>query len=182
MSISGDLLGIVTYITGVPFSFSADGFGLTAASAVLGAGIGLAQNYTFTPTAITVAMTPEWGGTPQVGVLGSTLSFTEPVGWTGATTLTAVYGLRGTLATQTRLSGNVDLSGNTAALGNFVTIVDQGSNALVNFDPTGHSGGTTIAVLQGSGATVTGLAALIAQGAIRMTCAPGRLRLKIVRP
>jgi hypothetical protein len=53
-------------------------------------------------------------------------------------------------------------------LGNYVTIVDQGANALVNFDPTGHGGGGTIAVLQGLGSTVTSLQTLITDNAIRI--------------
>jgi len=66
-------------------------------------------------------------------------------------------------------AANIDLSGDIAALGNYVTVVDQGANALVNFDPTGHGGGNTVAVLQGLGSTVTGLGTLIADNAIRIT-------------
>ena len=65
-------------------------------------------------------------------------------------------------------AASINLNGNVAALGNYVTIVDQGANALVNFDPTGHGGGGTIAVLQGLGSTVTGLGTLIADNAIRI--------------
>jgi uncharacterized repeat protein (TIGR03803 family) len=63
---------------------------------------------------------------------------------------------------------NIDLTGDIAALGNYVTIADQGANALVNFDPTGHGGGSTVAVLQGLGSTVTGLGTLISDNAIRI--------------
>ena len=63
----------------------------------------------------------------------------------------------------------IDLAGGIAALGNYVTVVDQGANALVNFDPTGHGGGGTIASLLGLGSTVTGLGTLIADNAIRIT-------------
>ena len=66
-------------------------------------------------------------------------------------------------------AANINLNGNVAALGNYVTIADQGANALVNFDPTGHGGGSTVAVLQGLGSTVTGLGTLIADNAIRIT-------------
>jgi hypothetical protein len=63
---------------------------------------------------------------------------------------------------------SINLNGNVAALGNYVTIADQGANALVNFDPTGHGGGGTIAVLQGLGSTVTSLGALVTDNAIRI--------------
>lgn len=64
----------------------------------------------------------------------------------------------------------LDLTGNMAALGHYLMVVDQGSNALLNCDPSGQGGGGgTVAVLKGLGATVTGLDTLLAQGAIRMT-------------
>ena len=63
---------------------------------------------------------------------------------------------------------NVDLTGDLPALSNYLTVVDQGSNALLNCDPTGHGGGSTVAVLQGLGATVTGLDSLSTLGAIRI--------------
>jgi hypothetical protein len=53
-------------------------------------------------------------------------------------------------------------------LGNYVTIAGQGADALVNFDPTGHGGGGTVAVLQGLGSVVTSLDSLVAQGAVRI--------------
>jgi hypothetical protein len=62
---------------------------------------------------------------------------------------------------------NINLNGSVAALGNYLTIIDQNANALVEFDPTGHAGGSTVAVLHGLGSVVTGLNTLIAQGAIR---------------
>ena len=66
-------------------------------------------------------------------------------------------------------AANIDLSGNLSALGNYLTVTDQGADALVSFDPSGHGGGGTVAVLHGLGASVGGLDALIAKGAIRMT-------------
>jgi hypothetical protein len=63
---------------------------------------------------------------------------------------------------------NVDLDGNTAVLGNFLAVVDQGADALVNFDPAGHSGGGTVAVLLGVGNAVTSLGGLVADGAVRI--------------
>ena len=64
---------------------------------------------------------------------------------------------------------NIDLNGNIAALGNYLTIADQGADALVRFAPNGQSGGTTVAVLRGSGSVVTSLDSLISQGAIRIS-------------
>ena len=59
---------------------------------------------------------------------------------------------------------NVNLNGSITGLSNYLTVTDQGPNALLSFDPTGHGGGSTIAVLLGLGSTVTGLNTLIADG------------------
>jgi hypothetical protein len=61
---------------------------------------------------------------------------------------------------------NVSLNGDIAALNNYVAISNVGSDALVGFDPTGHGGGTTVAVLQGLGNS--SMDALVARGAIRI--------------
>ena len=61
------------------------------------------------------------------------------------------------------------LSGDVAALSGYVTIADQGNDALVRFDPIGQGGGATVAVLRGLGASVTGLDTLTANGAIRIS-------------
>lgn len=74
-----------------------------------------------------------------------------------------------TLDLRSLLSGTgLDLSGDSAALSNYLTVVDQGTNALLRFDPLGHGGGATVAVFRGDGATVTGLSALVADRAIRI--------------
>jgi hypothetical protein len=62
-------------------------------------------------------------------------------------------------------AANIDLNGDVAALGNYLTVANQGSDALVSFDPAGHGAGSAVALLQGLGGT--GLDTLIAQGAIR---------------
>ncbi len=62
---------------------------------------------------------------------------------------------------------NIDLNGSATALGNYVTIAVQGGNALINFDPTGHGRGGTVAVLQGLGSVVTGFNTLGAELTIR---------------
>jgi hypothetical protein len=63
---------------------------------------------------------------------------------------------------------NVGLNGGIATLGNYLSITDQGTNALLNFDPTGHGGGSTLATLLSLRVAVTGLNTLIADGAIRI--------------
>jgi hypothetical protein len=66
-------------------------------------------------------------------------------------------------------AAGVNLNGDVVALGSYVTITDQAGDALLNFDSTGHGGGSTVAVLQGAGSTITGLDTLVAQGAVRLT-------------
>jgi V8-like Glu-specific endopeptidase len=61
----------------------------------------------------------------------------------------------------------VNLNGDIAALSNYLTVTDVGSDALLNFDPSGQGGGSTAVVLQGLGSAVTGLNTLIAHGAIQ---------------
>ena len=61
----------------------------------------------------------------------------------------------------------VNLNGDIAALSNYLTVTDVGSDALLNFDPSGQGGGGTAVVLQGLGGAVTGLNTLIAHGAIQ---------------
>jgi hypothetical protein len=48
----------------------------------------------------------------------------------------------------------------------YVTIVDQGANAALLFDPSGHGGGTAVAMLLNLGATVTNLGVLTSHDAI----------------
>ena len=64
---------------------------------------------------------------------------------------------------------NVDLNGNIAALANFLTIADQGADALLQFTANTQSAATTVAVLRGAGGVITSLDTLITQGAIRVT-------------
>jgi hypothetical protein len=62
---------------------------------------------------------------------------------------------------------SINLNDSAAALGNYLNVTGQNANAVVKFDPTGHAGGSTVAVSRGIGSTVTGLDTLITQGAIR---------------
>jgi hypothetical protein len=64
-------------------------------------------------------------------------------------------------------TANIDLGSDMAVLGNYVTVADQGTDAVVGFDPAGHGGGGAVAVLSGLGGT-GGLDALIAHGAVRI--------------
>ena len=59
---------------------------------------------------------------------------------------------------------NIDLNGNIAALSDYLTIVDQGNDALVRFAANGQGGGATVAILRGLGNVVTNLDTAIAQG------------------
>jgi V8-like Glu-specific endopeptidase len=65
-------------------------------------------------------------------------------------------------------AANIDLYGAVTGLGRYLGIIDQGNDAFLVFDPNGRGAGSTVAVLQGSGGTVTDLHGLIARGAIRV--------------
>jgi hypothetical protein len=62
----------------------------------------------------------------------------------------------------------INLSGNIATLSNYLTITDQGADALFSFKPTGSGGGSGVAMLHGLGSTVTNVATLVADNAIRI--------------
>jgi hypothetical protein len=46
------------------------------------------------------------------------------------------------------------------------TVSDQGANATLLFDPSGHGGGSVVAILDNLGSTATNLAALTNHGAL----------------
>jgi hypothetical protein len=62
---------------------------------------------------------------------------------------------------------NISLGGDMAALSNYFTVTDRGPDALLDFDPAGHDGNSTVAVLRGLGGAGVGLDMLIAHGSIR---------------
>jgi hypothetical protein len=68
---------------------------------------------------------------------------------------------------------NVDLAVEHGASAGYFTILDQGTDAMLRFDPAGHGGGGTIAVLQGLGSAITTVndlaGATRTQGAILLT-------------
>lgn len=76
---------------------------------------------------------------------------------------TDVLDLRSLLA-GTGLGLNVGV----ADLSGYLSVAEQGSDAVLRFDRSGLGGGGTVAVLQGLGGTVSGLESLIAVGAIRI--------------
>ena len=67
------------------------------------------------------------------------------------------------LVTGTGLKLTTDVS----ALSNYLTVVDQGADAFLQFDPTGQGGGSTVAVLHGLGATIASLDTMLSRGAIQ---------------
>jgi hypothetical protein len=76
----------------------------------------------------------------------------------------------GVLDLRSLLSGTgVNLTDYGSALNNYLTVVDQGTDAHLLFDPTGLGGGSTVAVLKGLSVSVTGLQTLIADGAIKVS-------------
>jgi hypothetical protein len=61
---------------------------------------------------------------------------------------------------------NVDLAVASAHLASYVTVSDQGANAALLFDPSGHGRGSVVAILDNLGSTVTNLTALTNHGAL----------------
>ena len=73
-----------------------------------------------------------------------------------------------TLDVRTLLAeANVDLHADVAGIAGYLAVTDQGSNALVRYDPTGHGGGGTVAVLHGV-ENIAELNTLFTQGAARI--------------
>jgi hypothetical protein len=56
-----------------------------------------------------------------------------------------------------------------ANIGAYLTVADQGANADVLFDPSGHHGGSLVAMLDNLGSTVTSLADLTLHGALKFS-------------
>ena len=63
---------------------------------------------------------------------------------------------------------NIDLTGGIAELSHYVTLIDQGMDALIGFTAPEQNSGLPVAVLRGAGNSVTGLDTLIAHGAVRI--------------
>jgi hypothetical protein len=160
---------VLTGVDGVSLNDASVTAGMGATTAFLLANGHAAASATFDPITISLS-----NSVIDPGPGGHTISFLE-----GASADTLVLHANGedlisgfdpgsdVLDLSSLLSeANVSLNGDIAALNNYVAISNVGADALVGFDPTGHGGGTTVAVLQGLGNS--SLDALIARGAIRI--------------
>jgi hypothetical protein len=78
------------------------------ASLALSAGVGLAQQFTFVPTAVMADITAPWGEEEDVR-LGQDATFTVPTTWTQSIDLTTKYVLDGDLVSQAGIVGHLDL-------------------------------------------------------------------------
>lgn len=93
----------------VPFPSGSIGpLNYSIASLTLGAGVGLAQQFSFVPTAVMADITAPWGETDDVE-LGQDATFTVPDAWTGPIDLTTKYMLDGNLVSQAGIVGHFDL-------------------------------------------------------------------------
>ena len=84
--------------------------------------LAIGEQTTFTPTALDLTLTPNFGGLPETKPVGSSFVFKVPSGWDKPVVLTPSYSLAGTLTTQYGLAGSAEfdlsaLSLQVAALG-----------------------------------------------------------------
>jgi hypothetical protein len=64
---------------------------------------------------------------------------------------------------------NLDLAAVSASIGAYVTVSDQGTNADLLFDPSGHGGGGVVAILDNLGSAVASLPDLTNRGALKFS-------------
>ena len=64
---------------------------------------------------------------------------------------------------------NLDLATVSAHIGDYLTVADQGSNADLLFDPSGHGGGSVVASLDNLGSAITSLADMTHHDALKLT-------------
>jgi hypothetical protein len=64
---------------------------------------------------------------------------------------------------------HIDLATVSANVGAYVTVSDQGANADLLFDPTGHGGGSVVATLDNMASAITSLADMTGDGALRFS-------------
>ncbi|GEM_PF-6274753 len=127
-SVSVDLIKLIGDLIGPEFpslsgSFLGGAVSYDIASAVLHAGIAIAQQFTFVPTAVVAIITTPWGDAAEVA-LGQGATFTVPTGWTDPVALTTTYSITGNLVSNSGLTGSADLdvsllSGHADVLGSF---------------------------------------------------------------
>lgn len=107
-----DLLQLVSeLIFGPEVPFPSGNIGplqYSLASLTLSAGVGLAQQFTFVPTAVMADITAPWGESEDVK-LGQDATFTVPDSWTGPIDLTTSYSLEGNLVSQAGIIGQLNL-------------------------------------------------------------------------
>ena len=61
---------------------------------------------------------------------------------------------------------HLDLTNVSANLEAYVTVSDQGANAALFFDPSGHGGGSVVAILDNLGSAITNLAGVTSHGGL----------------
>jgi hypothetical protein len=61
---------------------------------------------------------------------------------------------------------HLDLATVSANLASYVTVSDEGTNAALFFDPSGHGGGSAVAILDNLGSAITNLAGMTSHGAL----------------
>jgi hypothetical protein len=113
ISATGDVLDLVPTTLPLSKSVTVPTFGklsYTLAEADLTAGLQLAQQFVFQPTAIDVTVT--FDGKKETGQLGSSFTFTAPTSLKGSAPLSVTYSLVGNLESEIGYVGNVTLTVN----------------------------------------------------------------------
>jgi hypothetical protein len=64
---------------------------------------------------------------------------------------------------------HLDLTTVAANIGSYVTVSDQGTNADLLFDPSGHGRGSMVAILDNLGGAITNLADMTSHGALKFS-------------
>jgi hypothetical protein len=64
---------------------------------------------------------------------------------------------------------HLDLATVSANIADYATVVDQGTSADLLFDPSGHGGGSVVAILDNLGSAITGLADMTSHGALPLS-------------
>ena len=130
-------------------SSSADTITIAASNSVINPGAGSYQMQ-FLPSTGGDTVVPQPGGTDEIS------GFNMGAG--------DVPDLRTLIA-----GNNLDLATVSANIGDYLTVTDQGSNADLLFDPSGHGGGSVVAILDNLGSAITSLADLTNHGALKFT-------------
>lgn len=118
-------------------------------SAILHAGLSIAQQFTFDPTSLDVDITAPWGQ-EEIVPLGQSATFTVPTDWTGPVSLKTSYTLAGNLVSQSGFTGSADLdvsllSGSVEGFGSFGPLYQNdfplyNSGPIYVYNPGGSGG------------------------------------------